>query len=199
LNFHQDDTATGTVNGPRWQVQTISQLGNEMIQALIDSAVVQTAFKLRLIDALLQPRIQSSLTRGLQNDPRLTLAGVFHPELLRLVIAGMNLNGERLLTIQQLDQQRETVRALVIGSRKITSMLIPQLRQQAPFEGAVCHTADMQWMTTEFPRLSDGAFPRGKKLTEMGQPVPSPDLGTQERLEDQRLHETNAFLARRWP
>src|SRR5215213_6208435 len=79
----------------------------ERMKAVIARSILYFALQPRAVDRSLQPCEDLASRFGSQDDPRLRFPQVGRFKLCCLLIIGMNLHGQRFLTIEKLKQQRK--------------------------------------------------------------------------------------------
>ena len=142
----------------------------------------QLALERRPIDARLQPRVDFAPRFRRQDDPRFGLAQIGRIEPGGLRIVRVDLHGERLLTIEKLEQQRK-LRPRIVPAEKRRACLRHELMERLAGERPIGHDALVGAVIDDLPTFGS-ARRIADRLTQFGaQPAAAPQVLANNRLE----------------
>ena len=150
--------------------------GDILIQhGVFGSSLRQGLSQSGLVGAFLQPESQTR-TIGVQYVPRLRLAERAQPFSPRIGVIGMYLDGEILLRIDELDQQRKiiAVTSLHGSTHKILSVTGDEIPQAQAGQRAGADDTFLPGQGGDLEGLTDG-YARRQILAETLQAAPTPD------------------------
>ena len=104
-----EEAGADCVDGSRLQENTVAHMRLELMDALVDRPGGGVQGQLLSVDSWIQSGIDLAPRFRGQHDPGFGLAPVGRIELLRLLIVGVNLHGEILVSVEKLEKQRKAL------------------------------------------------------------------------------------------
>ena len=101
-------------------------------------------------------------------------------------VARMDLDGEHLVRIEELEQQGKSAKASRQLSHQLLRKLIHQLADGAPFKRPIGHRLGMVFAVAQHPRLADWAVTGQRRPEQLGQPPAAPQPILIDWIESQR-------------
>ena len=188
LDFSKYDAAADGVDGSGRQEDAIPRLGRERVEALLQGSRCEVVFQVGTSDAGFQPGVDPAGGPHFQDDPGFSFAGGFTAETDGLFVGRMDLDGQQITAVKELDQQRKPIAGRDLVSEEIRGMGGTQVGEQGTAQRSFGHPADVERMSADLPRFADGNGGR-KDLPQLFSQVSAPpDHGAQVRLENQWVH-----------
>ncbi len=129
----------------------VARLRMKAMESVAGGFSFHVLFELGASDARLEAGIDLSRWGSIDNDPRFGLSLFVAENLFRLGIVGMDLHGEKLVTIEKLDEERE----FAIGGNGVTEdlsrMALAKFGQGGAGERSFADDRDMMRMAADLP------------------------------------------------
>jgi hypothetical protein len=145
------------------------------VERLLDGAALKGLLEPLSGDPFLQASVDGGTLRGVEKVPALGLG--LPSEFIRLVEGRMNLHGEAIAGIEELDQQGEAGGGVLqmAGTKNLLPMAVPEFMELLSLKGTRPNDALSLGAVDHFPEFPDGGS-GGKGLAQKGfKPASSPD------------------------
>jgi hypothetical protein len=107
LHLCQKNSLTDCMHRPRRNEKTVTGGHFHAMQTLFDASLRQSRTQGGFIDARIQTSVNAASRLGCQNDPGFRLAALVGNKSTRLVVVGMHLYRQAVVSVEVLQEQRK--------------------------------------------------------------------------------------------
>jgi hypothetical protein len=122
LDLGNEKTAAHRVDRAGGNVDAVAHLGMESVQALIGCLGVHVASEGVGVDSVLEAGVDDGVGGSVKDHPRFCLAGFPRRESSGLSVVGMDLHRQKLITVEQLDEEREVPLPASIVAKQLSAV-----------------------------------------------------------------------------
>ena len=152
LNFRERDAGSDRVNRAGRNGDHVTGSHGDRVQALLDSAGCEMSFERDLIDVGFQSDAHAAVRLGQQDHPGFRFSALSQSNHGGLNIVRVNLNGQRLGRVEELEQQRK-LSAACMSAEQLIGIFTHQIVQQTTVEWTAEDSTLIDAEIDDFPTL----------------------------------------------